>query len=59
MSEDAIHNSIININYTTESSILELNSKLLKKLGLAHKAQDIGQEELNGFFVMRVLGLTK
>jgi len=32
---------------------------LLKKLGLGHKAQNIGQEELNGFYVMRVPGLTK
>jgi len=59
VSEEAIHNSLININYATGSSILELISKLLKKLRLAHMAQDIGQQGLNGVYVMRVLGLRK
>jgi len=57
--EDAIYISLMNVNYTTESTILELISKLLKKLGLAHTAQDNGQQELNGVHVMRVLGLRK
>jgi hypothetical protein len=59
VSEDAIYMSLINVNYATESSISELIFKLLKKLGLAHTAQDIGQGDLNGVYVMRVLGLRK
>jgi len=59
VSQDAIRKSLINTNYAAESSILELVSKLLRKLGLAHTEQDVGQEELDGVYVMSVLGLRK